>query len=306
MNNGAGSAGAVNIVDNANSASGLTQGGAWTVYGTTTLNSGSYSIDLNSPNNVFGPLQVLSTTGTTGSPSPVASTVTIYAKNTASAAAITDAGSTGAWSTGADTVALIAYDTTGTTAGAGNITLTNTGNVLGPLYLKGNNVTITENANITDGPTTNWDGAGDTGWVTTGTADLIVANPAGKSITLSNTTNLIGPIALSTTGTAGTLTSVLITDDENLAQSGTWIIGSAPVTLDSRTFQIDLSNDNNVIGNISISTANGTPTGVTITENAPITQGNPWLLTGVPVTLTAANKAAITLTGATNVMGNLR
>jgi filamentous hemagglutinin family protein len=303
VNSGAGSADAVNIVDNANSMSGLTQGGAWTVAGTTTLNSGSYSINLNNANNVFGPLRVQSSTGTTNG---VASSVAIYAKNTVSADAITDVGGTGAWSTGADVVKLVAYDTTGSTAGAGNITLSNAANVLGNLYLKGNNVTITENASITDGPSlSNWDGAGDSGWATTGTTNLVVANPSGKTITLSNLTNLIGPIALSTTGTAGTLTSVLITDDENLTQAGAWVVGSAPVTLDARTNQINLPNSANVMGNINITTANGTPTAVTITENAAITQGSAWALTGVPVVLTAENNHAVTLTNASNILGNL-
>ena len=83
----------------------------------------------------MGPLQVIATTGSTGSPA-VPSTVVIYAKNTATTNAITDVGGAGAWSTGADTVALIAYGTNGTSAGAGNVILTNPGNVLGALYLK--------------------------------------------------------------------------------------------------------------------------------------------------------------------------
>jgi hypothetical protein len=302
VNTGASGAGAVYVNDDSNSVNGLTQGGAWTVHGTTTLNSGNYSINLNDPSNVFGPLQVLSTAGTTNG---VASSVTLYARNTATADAITDVGGTGAWSTGSDIVKLVAYDTSGTTAGAGNITLTNAGNVLGELYLKGNNVTVTENGNITDGPSTSWDAAGDTGWVTTGTTNLVVANPTGKSIALSNLTDLIGPIALSTTGTAGTLASVLITDDENITQAGAWNVGSAPVTLDSRTFQVVLPNVNNVMGDINIMTANGTPGGVTITENAPITQGSAWVLTGVPVTLTARNNNAIVLANASNILGNL-
>jgi filamentous hemagglutinin family protein len=302
LNAGSTTPGAVYVNDDSNYVSGLTQGGAWTVAGTTTLSSGPFSINLNNPNNVFGPLQVLSYAGTTNG---VASSVTIVAKNTATADAITDVGGTGAWNTGAETVALIAYDATGTIEGGGNITLTNPGNVLGPLYLKGNNVVITENASISDGPVASWDDVGDTGWVTTGTTNLIVANPTGKSITLSNLTNLIGPIALSTIGTAGTLNSVLITDDENLTQAGAWNVGAAPVTLDARTFQIDLPNAANVMGDISISTDNGTPTGVTIAENAPITQGSAWVLTGVPVTLIAENNNPITLANASNILGNL-
>ncbi|MGH8261491.1 MAG: hypothetical protein ACREUG_17560, partial [Steroidobacteraceae bacterium] len=133
-----------------------------------------------------------------------------------------------------------------------------------------------------------------------------MANPtAAKSIDLSNLDNLIGPIALSTTGTAGTLGSVLITDNENLTQNGVWNVGTTPVTLDARTHGISLTDSANVMGNIAINTANGTPTSVAITEDAPITQGSAWVLTGVPVALATSNDEAITLAQATNILGNL-
>ena len=304
QNSGATSAGAVSVVNTGNSTQGLTQGGAWTVAGATSLSSGSHSILLNNPNNVLGPLQVTSSAGTTNG---VASTISIYAKNTGSTDAITDVGGAGPWAIGAgEAVKLVAYDATGATEGGGNVILTNQGNVLGPLYVKATNVTVTENSSITDGPVlSNWDGVGDSGWATTGSVNLIVANPGGKSISLSNVDNLIGPIALSTTGTAGTLSSVLITDNENLTQNGAWNVGSAPVTLDARTHQISLTNAGNVMGNITINTANGTPTAVAITENDAITQGSAWVLTGVPMTLVAGGGNAITLTNATNIMGNL-
>lgn len=312
-NPSASSPGAVTVTSTADTA-GITQGSgaanAWTTYGTVTLNSGAYSIDLNNPNNVLGPLQV---SGATGSYNSVPSSVTIYAKGTATTTAITDVGGTGAWSVGSSgtsgsgVVKLVAYDPTGTTAGGGNIILDNTGNVLGNLYLKATDATITENASITDGALlSNWDGAGDSGWSVSGAVDLVVDNPTGKSITLANTTNLIGPIGISTTGTAGTLSSVLITDNENIAQSSIWNIGAAPITLNATSHQIDLSSYGNVLGNISISTANGTPSSVAITENNPITQGaTAWALTGVPVTLVAQNSNSITLTDTANVMGNL-
>jgi filamentous hemagglutinin family protein len=306
LNFNPGSAGAVSVTNNGNGAGafpGLTQGGAWSVDGTTTLNSGGFSIVLNNPANVLGPLQVTALTGTTNS---LPSTVTIYAMNTLTADAITDVGSAGAWSTGADIVKLVAYGTTGT-IGAGNITLTNAGNLLGALYLKGNNVTITESGGIADGPSlANWDGAGagaqDSGWATTGATNLIVHNPTG-AITISNLTNKIGPISLGTTGT-GTLSSVLITDDEDITQNGPWLVGAAPVTLNAQGFLINLPNAGNVMGNINITTANGTTTGVTITENDDITQGSAWILPGVPVTL-AAGSNAVTMTTTTNLMGNL-
>lgn len=304
VNTGSSSPGAVSVTENGDSINGMTEGGAWTVHGTTTLNSGSHSINLTNPNNVFGPLQVLATTGTTGT-TPVASTVTIYAKNSTTDA-ITEVGGTGAWSTGADVVSLVAYNSAGT-AGQGNITLTNAGNVLGALYLKGNNVSITNNANITDGPSTIWDaasGASDAGWVTTGTTNLVVANPSGKTIALSNLSNLIGPIALSTTGT-GTLTSVLVTDNDPITQAAVWTVGSTPVTLDARSHAIDLSTYPNVLGAISVNTINGTPTSVAITENDAITQGSPWVLGSVPVALVAQGGNSITLTSATNTLGNL-
>ncbi len=297
INSGAGSAGAV-YVRETNDSGGMTQGGAWTVHGTTQLDSGSFSINLTNANNVFGPMQVLGATG--GSQS-----VNLYAKDTATADAFSDVGGPGAWNTGSGTVRLIAYGVTGTTPGGGNISLQNTGNVLGDLYIKAADVTITENATITDGAQASWSPAGDTGWVTTGTTNLVVANPAGKAITLDNVTNQLGALGVATTGTPGTLSSVLITDNTNITQASAWILGAAPVTLDARTHEIDLSTSGNVLGNIFISTANGTPTALSITEDDAITQGAVWTLTGVPVTLLAENDNAITLANASNIMGNL-
>jgi filamentous hemagglutinin family protein len=304
VNSGALSAGAVYVRENADSMYGMTQGAtAWTVHGTTRLDSGAYSMTLANANNLFGPLQVAGATGLTNS---LPSAVTLYAKNTASADAITDVGGTGAWATGTGTVRLIAYNTAGTTAGGGNINLANTGNVMGDLYLKATNVTITENDSITDGASTSWNSAGDSGWVTTGNTSFIVANPTGKSITLDNLSNQLGAVGITTTGTAGTLSSVTITDNTDLTQSSVWTVGTAPVTLDARNHAITLNTMGNVMGNIAISTVNGTPTSVTLYEDDAITQGsNVWSLSGVPITLLAQNNKAITLTQATNVLGNL-
>jgi filamentous hemagglutinin family protein len=304
INNGASSAGAVWVRETGDSYFGMTEGNAWTVHGTTTIDGGAYSINLNKPGNVFGPLQV---TGATGLTNGLASDVTLYASDTASADAIRDAGGTGAWNTGTGTVKLVAYDATGTTAGAGNINLSNTGNVLGDLYIKAADVTITENGSITDGTLTDWNPTAghDTGWVTTGTTHLIVANPTGKAITLDNTTNQIGPLAVNTTGTAGTLSGVLIADNTDLTQAAVWNVGAAPVTLNATNHKIDLSTSGNILGDITITTANGLPTSVAITENDAITQAGAWVLTGVPVTLVAENDQAITLTNTANILGDL-
>ncbi|MES2823032.1 MAG: filamentous hemagglutinin N-terminal domain-containing protein, partial [Pseudomonadota bacterium] len=302
INSGAGSAGAVLVTETADSTYGMTQGSAWVIHGTTTLDSGAYLINLNNASNVFGPLRV---SGATGSTNSVLSTVTIYAKEGASVDAITDVGGTGGWATGTGVVKLVAYDTLGTTAGGGDIILTNATNVMGDLYLKGTTVTITENGNITDGDSTSWNSAGNMGWVTTGTTNFIVANPTGKSIVLDNLSNQIGPVGITTSGTVGTLSGVTITDNTNLTQNAVWSVGTAPVSLDARTNQISLSSFNNILGPITITTGNGTPSSVSITEDDAITQGAVWPLTGVPVTLTALNNNAITLTTAANIMGAL-
>lgn len=286
VNNGSVSPGAVYVRETSDH---MTQGSAWTVHGTTRLDSGIYSITLANGNNELGPLQVAGATA--GGQS-----VTIYAKQTVGHDAITDVGSTGAWATGSGTVNLVAYAANGTTAGGGNINLANAANVLGDLYLRATAATITENDSITDGSTA---------WLTTGNTNLIVANPTGKTITLDNLTNSIGPIGLSTTGTAGTLSSVLVTDNTNLTQASAWVLGTAPTTLDARTNQINLATSGNVLGNVYITTANGTPSSVAITEDDAITQGAVWTLTGVPVTLVAENNKAITLTTAANIMGAL-
>ncbi|HEV7610196.1 MAG TPA: filamentous hemagglutinin N-terminal domain-containing protein, partial [Steroidobacteraceae bacterium] len=295
-------AGAVQVTETGDNINGMTQGSAWTLHGATTLNSGNYSINLATATNVLGPLRVIGATGSTGS-TPIPSTVTIYAQNTAGADAIRDGA--GAWNTGTGVVKLVAYNIGGTTAGGGNINLANAGNVLGDLYLKGTNVTITENDSITDGTSTIWNGAGDTGWLTTGTTNLIVANPSGKNITLDNLTNQIGPLGLNMTGTAGTLGSVLITDNTNLTQASVWNVGAAGVTLDARNHLINLSSSGNVLGAITINTTNGMPTSIAITENDAITQGAAWVMSGVPVTLVAENNNAITLTNSANILGNL-
>ncbi|MEY8875028.1 MAG: YDG domain-containing protein, partial [Leptothrix sp. (in: b-proteobacteria)] len=297
INNGATSAGAV-LVRETNEGGGVTQALPWSTHGATTIDSGVFSVNLTNPNNVFGPLQVLGGTG--GGQS-----VNIYAKPGASGDAITDVGAAGAWNTGGGVVRLIAYDATGTTAGAGNINLSNPGNVLGDLYIKANNVTVTEADHITDGVQTAWNGFGDTGWVTTGTTNLIVANPSGRSIVLDNVTNRLGALGLGTTGTAGSLGSVLITDNSDLTQASPWNLGTAPVTLDARNHAIDLSSSGNVLGNVGIGTANGIPTSVALTENDAITQSGAWVLPGVPVTLVAENGKDITLNNPTNIFGNL-
>ncbi|MDO9075245.1 MAG: YDG domain-containing protein [Rubrivivax sp.] len=304
VNSGAGSAGAVYVREDSDSYFGMTQGGAWSVHGTTRLDSGAYSMALTNPSNVFGPLQVLGATGLTNA---LASSVTIYAKASGSADAITDVGGPGPWTAGTGvgaSVKLSAYDATGATAGGGNVNLTNPANVLGDLYVKATDVTITENHSITDGASTSWNPAGDTGWVTTGTTNLIVANPIGKTITLDNLTNVLGPVGVNTTGT-GILGGVLITDNSNLTQAAVWNVGAAPVTLDARNHAIDLSIFGNVLGALTISTVNGSPTSVAITENDAITQGSVWALSGVPLTLVAQNGNAITLTNAANILGNL-
>ncbi len=295
INNGAGSAGAVHVRETGDIL-GMTQSGAWTLHGTTRLDSGTHSINLNDAANVFGPLQVSGATG-------ASQMVTLYAQDTASTDAITDVGSAGEWNTGTGVVRLVAYDISGT-AGAGAINLANIGNVLGDLYIKGADVTITENGSITDGISTVWNPGGDTGWVTTGATHLIVANPAGKSITLDSITNQLGALGVSTTG-GGILTSVLITDNTDLTQASAWDIGAAPITLDARSHLIDLSASGNVLGAIAVTTLNGAPASLSIKEDDVITQASAWSLAGVAVTLEAENFKSIALTNSANVMGAL-
>ena len=288
INNGNLAPGAVSITENDYDAtpsnSGITQGSAWTTHGATTLNSGAYSITLTNANNILGPLQVIGA-------SSANQNIAISAKETPGKAAIYDAGSLGAWSTGTaatNLVSLVGYDSTGTTAGAGDIFLTQAGNVLGDLYVRGNDVTLTDSTTLTDGATA---------WITTGTTTL---NAGSSSINLDNLTNSLGPIAI-----GGTPSSVLITDNTDLTQASAWLVGSAPVTLDARNHHIDLSTSGNVLGAVRITTANGVPLSVKLTEDDAITQGDVWSLNGVGVTLVAENDKTITLTNASNILGNL-
>ncbi|HLA34718.1 MAG TPA: filamentous hemagglutinin N-terminal domain-containing protein, partial [Rhodocyclaceae bacterium] len=269
----------------------LNQNAAWSVHGRTTLNvTGGYQIALANANNVFGPLKA-SASGNT----------TLYAKDwTDSAAgvhnAITDVGGTGAWTT--SYTDLRAYNSAASSA-TGTINLANTANVLGGLTLYGGNASVTENDSMTD-----W-----SAWATTtGTTTLTVVG-AGRSITLTNTGNQIGPIAL-----GGSPTSVTIYENHDIDQASAWTLGSAPLTLDARTqHAINLTQSANVFGAISILTtpaSNIVPSTVVITENDAITQGNAWSFkpnsgTTTPVTLTTTNGQAIGLGGLDNILGHL-
>ena len=287
INNGAVSAGSVSVVENN---SPISQAAAWTTRGSTTLNAGTGAVILTDINNVLGPLRVS------------AGSVELYAKAGAGAA-ISDAGASGPWNVSGQ-VRLIGYSSAGV-AGSGDISLTNFGNTFGDLYLKGANVAITEADSITDGPSTSWNAAGDTAWRVSGTLNLRVIDPAGRSITLDNITNSIGPVVLETAGAAGTLSNVVVTDNGAITQAGAWLLGAAPVTLDARNNAITLNTSGNVMGALNITTINGVPTSVTIREDDAITQGSPWILNGVPVTLTAENGKAVTLASATNVLGDV-
>ncbi|WP_420225833.1 YDG domain-containing protein [Pigmentiphaga litoralis] len=266
-NTGATSAGAVTIVE----ADNIGQNQAWTTHGNTTLNAQGNNVSLTNTNNVLGALQVLG-----------GGTTTIAAKDTTGKDAITDFA---AWNTGLTT--LNAYNSAGVVNGGGNISLTQAGNVMGDITLRGNTVSITENSSITDnGP-----------WVTTGTTTLKATNGA---IALDNLSNVLGNIAIE-----GTPTSVLITENDAITQAAAWKIGTAPVTLNARANAIDLSTSGNVLGAIDIVTTSGVPTSVKITEDDAITQGSAWALTGRSVDLIAENNKAIALTNVANQMGNL-
>jgi filamentous hemagglutinin family protein len=266
-NTGATSAGAVTIVE----ADNIAQNQAWTTHGNTTVNAQGYTVSLGNANNVLGALQVLG-----------GGTTTIAAKDTAGKDAITDFA---AWNTGFTT--LNAYNSAGVVNGGGNISLTQAGNVLGDITLRGNTVTLTENSSITDNGQ----------WVTTGTTTLKATN---GPIALDNLTNVLGNIAIQ-----GTPSYVLITENDAITQAAAWKVGAAPVTLNSRAFGIDLTASGNVLGAIDIITTSGVPASVKITEDDAITQGSAWALSGRNVDLVAENNKAITLGNVANQMGNL-
>jgi filamentous hemagglutinin family protein len=266
-NTGATSAGAVTIVESDNIAQNL----AWTTHGNTTVNAQGYNVTLTNANNVLAPLQVLG-----------GGTTAITAKDTAGKDAITDFA---AWNTGFTT--LNAYNSAGTVNGGGNISLTQAGNVLGDITLRGNTVTLTENSSITDNGQ----------WVTTGTTTLKATN---GPIALDNLTNVLGNIAIQ-----GTPSYVLITENDAITQAAAWKVGAAPVTLNSRASGIDLTASGNVLGAIDIITTSGVPASVKITEDDAITQGSAWSLSGRNVDLVAENNKAITLGNVANQMGNL-
>ncbi|WP_426113163.1 filamentous hemagglutinin N-terminal domain-containing protein, partial [Massilia sp. PWRC2] len=303
-NAGATSFGAVTVRETADSYYGMSQGSAWTVHGATTVDGGAYSVILNNVGNSFGPLQVLAASGLTNS---LPSSVIVYARANGSGDAISDVGAAGAWSAGnlaGNSVKLLAFDSSGV-SGAGNITLANPANLLGDLYVRAAAVSITEAGSITDGAALGpWNSAGDIGWNTSGITSLNVVNPTGKSISFANLSNKLGALNLSTSGAAGTLSSVLLTDNADLTQASAWLLGSAPVTLDARTNRIILTNSN-VLGLVAVNSSNGTPASLALTENDAIEQGSLWNLPGATVKLVAENAKDVRLGGFDNVLGNV-
>ena len=241
---------------------------------------------------MFGPLQVL---GGSGSYS-----VSIAAKDADGNPAIRDFvgvsyANNGAWATGTgagNAVTLTAYSAVGV-QGEGDIDLSNAGNVLGDLTVKGNDVTITEGHTITDVGSGNAAG----GWSTTGVTTL---NSVGSPVNLDNTNNVLGPVVVN-----GSPNSVLITDNSDLTEGAAWHVGSAPVTLNAVGHAIDLGTSGNVLGPVDITVTNGMPTSVSITEDDGITQGSAWLIPNIPVTLNAENGNAINLASTANQMGAL-
>jgi hypothetical protein len=302
VNSGATSAGAVYVKQTGNN---LNQTQPWVTHGKTTLESLGGFIYLTNSGNTFGPLQPISTSNAVNS---------IYAKDWIDSAgtahdAITDLGITGAWSLGQ--IDLRAYDSTGTTP-TGTIKLANTANVLGDLTLWGGKVTITENDNITDiGSNTSNTGA----W-RTGATTLNIAGTAPRAITLDNSDNQLGGIAI--TGGAN-VTSVLLTENHDVTQSGAWTVGAAPLTLSAYSHAITLTDPGNVMGDITILSkvnTDGTqnlsnvPSSVSITEDDAITQAVAWDFqpgsgTTTPVNLLTSNGQAIVLGAKDNLFGHL-
>ncbi len=261
-NSGAGVAGAVSINENNH----ITQGGAWTTHGDTTISTTNRSYDLTLTNtaNVLGDLEIS------------VDDVTLYENDT-----ITDFA---AWTT--DLTILNAYALG--VSGDGNIVLDEAGNVMGDLQLTAQDVTITENNAITDYGTQ---------WNTPGT---VILNAGTAAITLNDIDNILGDIDIN-----GTPSSVTIYENHDITQSGAWDVGVAPVYLNCTNDDIILTQPGNVMGNITIYNTNGTPASVSITEDSTITQATEWDLGTTPVTLIAENDNTITLTDADNTFGNL-
>lgn len=244
----------------------LAQAAAWTTHGETYIHSNS-TINLSNAANVFAPLRVAG--GTTYITEN--DTIEDYA----------------AWATGI--TILNAY--AGAVSGQGNIVLDETNNVMGDLQLTAQDVTITENHPITD-----YYGGG---WNTPGT---VILNAGNQAIDLDNEVNwhTLGGIDID-----GTPSSVTIYENHDVTQSGAWVVGSAPVYINSTNDDIVLTQLGNVLGAISIASGNGTPNSVSITEDDTITQNGEWLLSGKAVNLIAENDKAIILTDVDNIMGDL-
>ncbi|WNO07824.1 YDG domain-containing protein [Teredinibacter sp. KSP-S5-2] len=244
----------------------ITQGGAWTTHGNTAISTTSRAYDVTLTN----------TSNVLGDLQISADDVYINENDTI--------GDFAAWTTDITTLNAYALGVSGN----GNIVLNEAGNVMGDLQLTAQNATITENHAITDYVTQ---------WNTPGT---VILNAGTAAITLDDIDNILGDIDIN-----GSPSSVLITENHDITQSGAWAVGTAPVTLNSRANDILITESGNTMGGITITTVDGTPSSVTITENSTITQASAWVIAGVPVTLNAENNNAITLTNSSNIMGNL-
>ncbi|PLX85212.1 MAG: hypothetical protein C0618_10910, partial [Desulfuromonas sp.] len=310
INDGNASPGTVSISENGS----MSQAAGWTTHGDTTIYSNS-SIYLNRSDNVLAPLKV--TGGTTY----------LYENDTIEDFA--------AWSTG--TTYLNAYNEG--VSGKGNIVLDHASNIMGDLEVDAQNVTITENSHITDNNEWNVPGdvvlnPGSTGsyYINLNDSDNILGgidingapsyvriyenhditesgawvigvapvylSARTNDITLTTSGNVLGNIEIY--NGYGTSSSVSITEDDAITQSGIWALSGSPVTLVAENDKaITLTNASNQFGDMVV-----TGGAVSIRENDNITDGGAWSTTGT-TTLNpgTSGTTSIVLDETNNVLG---
>ncbi|CAJ0809556.1 hypothetical protein LMG19083_04962 [Ralstonia psammae] len=292
------------------SAPGITQTGAVTVAGTSTLNAGTSAITLGNTGNTFGGAVSLTGSGATlaNSAALTLGASTLTGNLNATAAGI---GQSGAVSIGG---------TSTLNGGTSAITLANTGNAFsGAVSLTGSDATLANSAALTLG-TSNLSGnlnATASGISQTGAVNVSgtsTLNAGTSAITLANVGNTFGG-AVSLTGSNATLvdsgaltmgTSALSGNLNatavGISQSGALAVAGT-TTLDSGNSTIALTNTGNALTTLAVTQAGGvdvvngralTVTGVASAGDTKLTtmsgdltaQGN-WSITGGDLTLSA-------------------
>jgi len=166
-----------------------------------------------------------------------------------------------------------------------NITLTNTGNVMGDLIIDDDNLsTYAGTTRITENDAITQYGAWETYYDT-----VILTTENDQAITLTTSTNQFGALTITQQNSgAASAGAVSITENQHMTQSGAWTTHGDTALITSGSYDITLNNSGNVLADLQITTDQ-----LTLTENDTITDYAAWTTTNV----TALNAYAAGVSG---------